>query len=273
MRSPGLTSGANAPARSWRRTSSPDPRIAARVHAALGDARTVLNVGAGSGSYEPEGRYVLAVEPSAGMRAQRPPHFAPTIIASAEAPPLDNDSFDAAMAISTLHHWRDPAAGLRELRRVARGPVVVLTVDTDVLAGYWMMSDYLPEALADDRERFPTIDAVADMLGGARVEPVPIPADCEDGFLEAHYARPEAYLDPALRAAQSVWPRLPEGVEQRALAALSADLASGAWDGAGLLQLAVQVEVEPVAQQREKLVVDDDVHGRSVRSAEESRPA
>jgi SAM-dependent methyltransferase len=207
-----------------------DPRIAARVHAALGDARTVLNVGAGSGSYEPEGRYVLAVEPSAGMRAQRPPHLAPAIIASAEALPLDNDSFDAAMAISTLHHWRDPAAGLRELRRVARGPVVVLTVDVDVLAGYWMMSDYLPEALADDRERFPMIDAVADILGDARVEPIPIPADCEDGFLEAHYARPEAYLDPALRAAQSVWPRLPEGVEQRALAALSADLALGAWD-------------------------------------------
>jgi SAM-dependent methyltransferase len=148
-----------------------DPRIAARVHAALGDARTVLNVGAGCGSYEPEDRYVLAVEPSTGMRAQRPPHLAPTIIASAEALPLDEDAFDAAMAISTLHHWRDPAAGLRELRRVARGPVVVLTVDTDVLAGYWMMSDYLPEALADDRERFPTIDAVADILGGARVEP------------------------------------------------------------------------------------------------------
>jgi SAM-dependent methyltransferase len=207
-----------------------DPRIAARVQAALGDARTVLNVGAGSGSYEPEDRYVLAVEPSAGMRAQRLAHLAPAIIASAEALPLDDNSFDAAMAIITLHHWRDPAAGLRELRRVARGPVVVLTFDIDVLAGFWMIRDYLPEALADDRERFPTIDAVADILGDARVEPVPIPADCEDGFFEAHYARPEAYLDPALRGAQSVWPRLSEGVEQRALAALSADLDSGAWD-------------------------------------------
>lgn len=207
-----------------------DPRITAHIHTALGDPHTVLNVGAGSGSYEPEDRYVLAVEPSAGMRAQRPAHLAPAISASAETLPLDDDSFDAAMAIITLHHWRDPAAGLRELRRVARGRVVVLTFDIDVLADFWMIRHYLPEALADDRERFPTIDAVTDILGDARVEPVPIPADCEDGFFEAHYARPEAYLDPALRAAQSVWPRLPEGVEQRALTALSADLASGEWD-------------------------------------------
>lgn len=207
-----------------------DPRIAARVHAALRDASTVLNVGAGSGSYEPEDRYVLAVEPSAGMRAQRPAHLAPAISGSAEALPLDDNSFDAAMAIITLHHWHDPAAGLRELRRVVSGPVVVLTFDIDVLAGFWMIRDYLPEALADDRERFPTIDAVVDTLGEARVEPIPIPAGCEDGFFEAHYARPEAYLDPALRAAQSVWPRLPDGAEQRALAALSADLDSGAWD-------------------------------------------
>jgi SAM-dependent methyltransferase len=164
------------------------------------------------------------------MRAQRPAHLAPAIIASAEALPLDDDAFDAAMAIITLHHWRDPAAGLRELRRVARGPVVVLTFDINVLAGYWMLSEYLPEAIADDRERFPTIDAITSILGYARVEPIPIPADCEDGFFEAHYARPEAYLDPALRAAQSVWPRLPKGVEQRALATLSTDLDSSAWD-------------------------------------------
>ena len=228
MRDASIDYDQHAPA--YPRHRQADPRIAARVHAALGDARTVLNVGAGSGSYEPKDRYVLAVEPSAGMRAQRPPHLAPAIIASAEALPLDNDAFDAAMAIVTLHHWRDPTAGLRELRRVARGPVVVLTFDIDVLAGFWMIRDYLPEALTDDRERFPTIDAVTDILGDARVEPIPIPADCEDGFFEAHHARPEAYLDSALRAAQSVWPRLPEGVEQRALTALSADLTSGAWD-------------------------------------------
>lgn len=228
MRDASIDYDQHAPA--YPRHRQADPRIAAHVHAALGDARTVLNVGAGSGSYEPEDRYVLAVEPSAGMRAQRPANLAPAIIASAEALPLDDDSFDAAMAIITLHHWRDPTAGLRELRRVARDPVVVLTFDIDVLADYWMMSEYLPEALADDRQRFPTIDAIAESLGGARVKPIPIPADCKDGFFEAHYGRPEAYLDPAQRAAQSVWPRLPEGVEQHAVAALSADLASGDWD-------------------------------------------
>jgi SAM-dependent methyltransferase len=215
---------------SYPRQRRTDQRIAARVHAALGDARTVINVGAGSGSYEPEGRYVLAVEPSAGMRAQRPSYLAPAITASAEALPLDDDSFDAAMALVTIHHWNDPAAGLRELRRVARGPVVVLTFDIDLLAGFWMLKDYLPETLADDRLRFPTIDAITTILGDARVEPIPVPADCTDGFLEAYYGRPEAYLDPAVRAAQSVWPRLPEGVEQRAIAELSSDLASGAWD-------------------------------------------
>jgi SAM-dependent methyltransferase len=214
----------------YPRQRQADHRIAARIHAALDDARTVLNVGAGSGSYEPQDRYVLAVEPSAGMRAQRPRYLAPAIIASAEALPLDDDTFDAAMALVTIHHWSDPAAGLRELRRVARGPVVVLTFDVDVLASFWMLKDYLPEALADDRLRFPTIDAITTVLGHARVEPIPIPADCTDGFLEAHYGRPEAYLDPALRAAQSVWPRLPEGIERRTVAALSADLASGIWD-------------------------------------------
>ena len=197
-----------------------DHRIAARVNAALGDARSWVNVGAGSGSYEPEDRYVLAVEPSAGMRGQRPPRLAPAIIASAEALPLDEDALTAAMALVTIHGWDDPAAGLRELRRVAQGPVVVLTFDIDVLAGFWMLTDYLPETLADDRLRVPTIDAITTTLGDARVEPVPIPADCTDGFLEAYYGRSEAYLDPAVRAAQSVWPRLPEGVERRAVAAL-----------------------------------------------------
>lgn len=207
-----------------------DPRIAARVDAALGDARTVLNIGAGSGSYEPQDRYVLAVEPSAGMRAQRPRHLAPAVAASAESLPLDEDAVDAAMAVITIHHWTDPIAGLREMRRVTRGPVVILTFDVGVLADFWMLTDYLPEALVDDHQRFVTIEAIVGALEGARVEAVPVPVDCIDGFFEAHYGRPEAYLDPTVRAAQSVWPRLPEGAEQRAVAALSSDLASGAWD-------------------------------------------
>jgi SAM-dependent methyltransferase len=207
-----------------------DPRIAARIRAALGDARTVVNVGAGAGSYEPTDRQVIAVEPSAGMRAQRPAHLAPAIDARAEALPLDDGAVDAAMAIVTVHHWDDPVAGLRELRRVARGPVVVLTFDIEVFAGFWMVTDYVPEVLDDDRGRFQPIDEVAATLGRAEIEPVPIPFDCTDGFFEAHYGRPEAYLDADLRAAQSVWPRLPAGVERRTVDALAADLASGAWD-------------------------------------------
>lgn len=207
-----------------------DPRIEARVLAALGEARSVLNVGAGCGSYEPRDRYVLAVEPSAGMRAQRPAHLAPAIDAVAEALPLDTSSFDAAMAMVTVHHWRDPVAGLRELRRVARRRVVVLTLDPVALGDFWLLADYLPEALADDRRRFPAIERVADALGAASVEAIPVPADCSDGFLEAYFGRPEAFLDPAVRGAQSVWPRLPSGVQERALAALEADLHSGVWD-------------------------------------------
>lgn len=210
-------------------TRRTDPRIAAQIHAALGDARTVVNVGAGTGSYEPRNREVIAIEPSATMRAQRPPELAPAIDAVAEALPLADDSVDAAMAVITMHHWDDPAAGLGELRRVARGPVVVVTFDPDTLGDLWLV-DYLPEILPDDCARFPPIDAVVERLAPARVEPVPIPADCWDGFLEAFYARPEAFLDPAVRRAQSIWPRLAPGIEERALAALADDLATGRWD-------------------------------------------
>ena len=207
-----------------------DPRIASRIHAALGGAKTVVNVGAGAGSYEPTDRYVLAVEPSATMRAQRAAQLAPAISGRAESLPLDDRSVDAAMAILTLHHWDDPVAGLCELRRVARDRVVVVTFDVDVLERYWLLADYLPEALADDRARFLPIDEITAALDGPRVENVAVPADCTDGFFEAYYARPEALLDPGVRASQSAWPRLPPGVEQRAIAALAADLESGAWD-------------------------------------------
>lgn len=207
----------------------PDPRIAARVHAALGDARTVVNVGAGAGSYEPRDRHVIAIEPSATMRAQRPPDAVPAIAARAEALPLDDDSVDAAMAISTIHHWDAQGDGLAEMRRVARGPVVVQTFDTAALERAWLF-EYIPEALADDQDRLGPIDAVVEALGGARVEVVPFAWDCTDGMVEAYYGRPEAFLDPAVRRGQSIWPRLPPGAEERAVARLAADLESGAWD-------------------------------------------
>ena len=207
----------------------PDPRIAARIHAALGDARTVLNVGAGAGSYEPDDRWVLAVEPSATMRAQRPPGSPPAIDASAEALPLDDDSVDAAMACVTIHHWEPPSAGLAELRRVARGPVVVFTFDLEVLPAW--QQEHLAEGLVIERPRFPAVEDVAAMLGGrTRIERIPTPGDCVDGFFEAFWRRPEALLDPAVRSAQSMWALLPPGVEDRIVARLATDLRSGAWD-------------------------------------------
>jgi hypothetical protein len=176
-----------------------DPRIAALVHAALGQARTVLNVGAGAGSYEPWDRDVTAVEPSASMRSQRPAHLGPAIDATAEHLPFADASFDAAMAMVTVHQWADTDQGLRELRRVSRGPVVVLTFDGDALDLLWL-ADYVPELIAAERRRYPAIRHIREVLGGAStVTPVPVPADCVDGFTEAYYARPERFLDPAVR--------------------------------------------------------------------------
>jgi SAM-dependent methyltransferase len=208
-----------------------DPRFAARIQAALGDAGTVVNVGAGAGSYEPEDRWVLAVEPSATMRAQRPPGAAPAIDARAEGLPLDDDSVDAAMACVTIHHWQPRAAGLAELRRVARGPVVVFTFEIDALPE-WQL-DHLHEGLELERERFGTVEEVAAELGGrTRIETIPTPADCSDGFFEAYWNRPEALLDPAVRAAQSFWPLLGAEAEARIVERLRGELESGAWDRA-----------------------------------------
>jgi SAM-dependent methyltransferase len=211
----------------------PDPRIAARVHAALGSSRTVINVGAGAGSYEPADRYVLAVEPSPAMRAQRPVGAAPAVDATAEHLPFDNDSFDAAMATVTVHQWRDVDQGLRELRRVSRGPVAVLTFDAPALWQFWL-ADYLPEVVAVEETRFPTLDRVTDVLArgssAVRVDVVPVPRDCTDGFGEAYYARPEAFLRPEVRAATSGLALTDPHAVQRGLDRLEADLASGAWD-------------------------------------------
>jgi len=206
-----------------------DPRIAARIHAALGDARTVVNVGAGTGSYEPADRWVLAVEPSRAMRAQRPPGAAPALAARAEALPLDDGAVDAAMACVTVHHWEPPEAGLRELRRVARGPVVVFTFDLDAMPAW--QQELLGDVLAVDRPRFPSVAQIAAALGGrTRVERIPTPADCADGFVEAFWRRPEALLDPAVRGAQSVWPLAGPAVEEATVARLAEALRSGAWD-------------------------------------------
>jgi SAM-dependent methyltransferase len=206
-----------------------DPRIAARIHAALGDARTVLNVGAGAGSYEPSDRWVLAVEPSATMRAQRPAGAAPAIDARAEALPLDDGAVDAAMACVTIHHWQSPEAGLAELRRVARGPVVVFTFELDHLPE-WQL-EYLHEGVAKELPRFPAIDDVAAALGGrTRVERIPTPGDCTDGFFEAFWRRPEELLDPEVRSAQSVWALLEPEVEERIVERLAGALDCGAWD-------------------------------------------
>jgi SAM-dependent methyltransferase len=189
----------------------------------------VLNVGAGTGSYEPADRWVLAVEPSPTMRAQRQADAAPAICARAESLPLDDDSIDAAMACVTIHHWAPAAKGLAELRRVARGPVVVFTFDLDELPA-WQL-ELLAEGLKIERPRFPAIDQVAAMLGGrTRVERIPTPGDCVDGFFEAFWRRPEALLDPAVRSAQSMWALLDPGVEELIVARLAASLTSGGWD-------------------------------------------
>lgn len=206
-----------------------DPRIAAQIHAALGDARTVLNVGAGTGSYEPDDRWVLAIEPSPTMRAQRPPGAPPAIHGRAEALPLDDNSVDAAMACVTIHHWESADSGLAEMRRVARGPVVVFTFDLDGLANW--QQDYLAEGLEIERPRFPPIDTIRAALGGTtRVEVIPTPGDCKDGFFEAFWQRPERLLDPAVRSAQSMWALLEPEIEERIVARLEADVQSGAWD-------------------------------------------
>ncbi|TCB92067.1 class I SAM-dependent methyltransferase [Micromonospora zingiberis] len=208
----------------------PDPRIAALIHRELGEARTVLNVGAGAGSYEPADRYVVAVEPSARMRGQRPATAVPALDAVAEALPFDDDAFDAVMATVTVHQWADTARGLAEMRRVARGPVVVLTFDGAALDRFWL-ADYLPELLAAERRRYPEIVTIGKAIGAeVAVIEVPIPVDCVDGFTEAFYARPERFLDPQVRAAQSAWGFVDEVVAARAVERLRADLDSGVWE-------------------------------------------
>jgi SAM-dependent methyltransferase len=208
----------------------PDPRIEALVHGALGDAETVINVGAGAGSYEPLNRVVTAIEPSASMRSMRPAQLTDAIDAVAEHLPFDDDTFDAAMATVTIHQWPDTDKGLREMRRVSRGPVVILTFDPVALLDFWL-NDYAPELIAVERRRYPEIDRVCEVLGGScTVTPVPIASDCTDGFGDAFYNRPEKFLDPAVRLSQSAWGLIDAETTERAVSRLAAELESGEWD-------------------------------------------
>lgn len=211
--------------RSHRRT---DPRIAQQVVRALGPSATVVNVGAGTGSYEPDdGRAVVAVEPSAAMRAQRPPGAAPCIAGMAESLPFRDGTFDAAMTVLSVHHWRDQRAGLDELRRVARRQLV-LTFEPSMHASFWMVAEYLPEVDSLPASHPIPVLEIAEQLGGA-VEVVPVPADCVDGFFTAFWKRPEAYLDPIVRAGISACSQLPTDVVDRAMVRLAADLEDGTW--------------------------------------------
>ena len=203
----------------------PDPRIGATIGRALGAAKTVLNVGAGTGSYEPSDRAVTAVEPSAEMIRQRPASAATAIQGYAENLPLADNTFDASMALLTVHHWADKEKGLKEMRRVTRGPIVLLTFDPSQ-RGCWL-TDYIPELVALDDAQMPKMTDYEGWLGPVTIAPVPIPYDCTDGFLYAYWRRPEAYLDPKKRAAMSSFWALNNASER--LEKLAIDLETGAW--------------------------------------------
>jgi len=213
--------------RTYTATRSTDPRIAARIWDALGHARTVVNVGAGTGSYEPPDREVIAVEPSDVMIAHRRPDAAPVVQASAEDLPFEDGAFHASMAVLTLHHWTDWRAGCAELRRVARGRVVVLSWDPTYRGRMWLVPEYFPRLVWDIADGFPSLADQAAVLR-AEVEVVPVPWDCSDGFFSAFWRRPEAYLDPAVRAGISTLSGRDDELAP-GLARLEQDVRSGAW--------------------------------------------
>ncbi|MBV9049468.1 MAG: class I SAM-dependent methyltransferase [Solirubrobacterales bacterium] len=219
---------------SYSRTRQPDPRLARAIWEALGDARTVLNVGAGTGAYEMSSRAVTAVEPSEVMIAQRPPDAAPVIMASAEQLPFEDRSFDAAMAILSDHHWSDRRRGLSEMRRIARQRIVLFNANPGEAGSFWFTSEYLPEFLDLIEDRYFVAGAwqreLEAALGELRLIPVPIPHDCVDGFYGAFWRRPEAFLDPGVRAGISVFAQVGEQPTQRAIERLQADLRSGKWE-------------------------------------------
>ena len=208
----------------------PEPLFAARIEEALGDAQSVLNVGAGTGSYEPADRDVTAVEPSALMISQRPEGAALAVQATAEELPFEDKSFDAAMAVLTVHHWRDAAAGLAEMQRVASKRIVICTLDAAVGNELWMFADYFPAAGKVDDERLPPAEEWASQLPNARVEVVLGPRNCADGFTFALWDRPELLLDPVVRRSQSVWHEMLQEEIDRGVERLSKELDNGEWD-------------------------------------------
>lgn len=209
----------------YTRLRQPDPRIAALIHSRLGDAHSVLNVGAGAGSYEPVDRQVTALEPSSEMIRQRVQPAHAVVQGVAEDLPFPDQSFDAVMAVLTVHHWQDKERGLRELRRVSRGPVVILTFDA--AHGLFWLADYIPELVTLDEAIMPPMHLYRRALGDVAIESMPIPHDCRDGFLAAYWRRPEAYLDPRVRQSISSFHAIGDVTEP--LARLEADLISGAW--------------------------------------------
>ncbi|MFP2989675.1 class I SAM-dependent methyltransferase [Mycobacterium intracellulare] len=209
-------------------TRRPDPRIASQVRDALATMGTVVNVGAGTGSYEP-GQTVAAIEPSMVMIAQRPPGSAPCVQALAEALPLRDKCVDAAMALLTVHHWGDLSAGIAELRRVSRHRIVIFTWDQEVIDDFWLLREYLPDAARINKALYVPIERLVALLGGAQVHTVPIPHDCTDGFGAAFWRRPEAYLDATVRAGISMLAYADEGALADGLGRLAADLRSRRW--------------------------------------------
>lgn len=210
-------------------TRRPDPRIAALINAAIGDAKLIVNVGAGAGAYETNSEHLVAVEPSWQMIRQRPHGARPVVQAVAESLPFRSNAFDVALAVLTLHHWKNWRAGIAEMKRTAKR-IVILAFDVDALEDFWLTAAYFPEIIAFDRARSPELDDVAQELGDCTVHPVVIPHDCIDGFLAAFWRRPETYLDPNVRASISSFALLDERTIARGVSRLAADLESAEWE-------------------------------------------
>ncbi|GAA1540148.1 class I SAM-dependent methyltransferase [Brevibacterium picturae] len=214
----------------YRQYRRPEPEFERAIVAALGDARRVVNVGAGAGSYEPDNREVTAVEPSATMRAQRRAHQAPAIDASAESLPFADGSFDAALSTFSIHQWQNLEAGLCEMRRVSRGPVVIMTCDPVQVEKFWLR-DYAPEVIETEARRYPSLERIQACLGGTvEIETLPIPLACADGFAEAYFGRPEMFLDPGARKANSAWSFVSQDSALRSVESLRRSLDNGRWD-------------------------------------------